>query len=87
MKTLNKECQSTMGKVVLFQNNKYSIESYFNSNTNDLSVVLVIDKFYTDYPIMYNHSLNVAYDYPEKIPPYIKKKIKKILACYMNTKF
>lgn len=86
MKTSNKKCQSTMGKVVLFQNNKYSIESYFNSNTNDLSIVLVIDQFYTDYPIIYDN-LDVSYDYPERIPRYIKKKIEKILICYMNTKF
>jgi hypothetical protein len=69
-----KKCQCTIGKSVLFQNNKYSIETYLNNNTNTINIVVVIDKMFTDWAIKYTTG-QVAYDHPEKIAPYIKRKV------------
>lgn len=77
MKTVRK-CQSTIGKTVLFQDRKYSIETYVNEHTNKINLVVVIDGFYTDFPVFYSGTGLVNYDNPYKIPMYIKVKVKRM---------
>jgi len=72
---MKKQIQCSIGKTVLFQNNKYSIETYMNANES-FSIVVVKDKIYTDWPIMYTNG-KVAFDRPEQLPNYIKEKVRK----------
>lgn len=75
MKTL-----ATISKSVLFQNKKYSIETYLTAN-NKISLLVVKDEIFVDYPIKSDNG-NIAYDFPEKFPKYIKDKIKKYYSQY-----
>ena len=34
---------------------------------------------FCDYPILYKYALTVAYDYPGRVPRYVKNKVKSIL--------
>jgi len=65
-----------MSKFVLWQNHKYSIESYLTVDER-INIVVVKDKIYTDFPIMYESGI-IAYDRPEKLPKYVKNKVEKI---------
>ena len=40
--------------------------------------IMVTDGWYCDYPIMYDNG-NIAYDYPERIPQYVKDAVKKVM--------
>jgi len=75
MKT-NKKTQYSESIEVLFQNNKYSIETYINKNTNKISIVVIKDKIRSEFPIRYSNG-HVVYDNPYILPFYIKNKVKK----------
>ncbi len=61
--------------LVLFQDSKYSIEVYKNQKTGKSSLCVVKDQLYTDFVMIYEDR-SVSYDFPERLPEYIKKKVR-----------
>lgn len=69
---------------VLYQNAKYSIEKYFNKNTNKYSLVVIINKTIADFVMVYDSPfipampIVIAFDNPYNISEAIKAKCRKI---------
>ena len=77
MKTNFKRC--LLSKDVLFQNKHYSIESYINTNTGKINLLVTMDtkqNVFIDYPILYDNN-TIGFDHPEQLPEYIKAKVRK----------
>ncbi len=60
---------------VLFQNNKYSIEKYVNSNTGEYALCVVRDATFTEWVMIYEAG-RVGYDNPFLLPESIKSKVR-----------
>jgi hypothetical protein len=68
--------QCTIGIKVLFQNKKYSIETFRNRN-NSIGIVVIKDQISTDFTIRYDNG-SIAFDNPYLLPKYIKEMVKKL---------
>jgi len=66
---------SNFNAIVLFQNNKYSIEKYVNSNTGQYALCVIRDKTFTEWIMVYNPG-HVAYDNPFNVANSIKDKVR-----------
>lgn len=60
---------------VVFQDRKYSIEVYTHENTGKSAIAVIKDQLHVEFPIIYWETRKVAYDKPELLPEYIKKKV------------
>lgn len=68
-----------MGQVLwTSQNGKWEIILEKNDRFPE-GFIVVTDGWFCDYPIMYDNG-KVAYDYPERIPVYVRDKVEKIMA-------
>lgn len=71
-----------LSDAVIFQNKKWSVETYANKNTGEIGIVIVKDQLLTDFPIFYDNK-TIGYDHPEQIPAYIKEIV---IWCYNSLK-
>jgi hypothetical protein len=55
------------------KNSKWTIEE-----TNK-GYMMISDGWSCDYPLRYPHNGQIVYDYPERIPSYVKKQVKKLM--------
>ena len=68
---------SERGYRALFNDELWSIEQYFNPNVGKPSLIVASDDPpLIDYPILYDNG-NIAWNYPEKVPAYIKSLVHK----------
>lgn len=59
-------------------NGRWEIYSFINPY-GVLRIMVVDDRTgYCDYPIMYDDG-GIAYDFPERIPKYVREKVRKIM--------
>lgn len=68
-----------MTEIVMWEsgNNKWQISKY-RHHTGRVKV-LVTDGYFCDYPILYDETETVAYDYPERVPQYVREQVKRIM--------
>ena len=59
---------------VLFQNKKWSVEICTVPQTDKKTLVVIRDSFFTDFVMRYEDK-SIAFDFPERIPQYIKDKV------------
>ncbi len=55
--------QCTLSNSVIFQNKKWSVETYVNKTTGKIDLVIVKDQLLTDFPILYDNK-TIGYDHP-----------------------
>lgn len=69
-----------MHTVVLWQspNEKWLINKVIYPRTNRIRVEIT-DGWFCEYPIYYEHNGGIAYDYPERLPKYVKEKAERII--------
>ena len=64
----------------MFDNGRWRINAYRNINTNQPSLMLEnLMTGFTDWPIRYDDG-RIAYDFPERIPAYVKRITKAIFS-------
>ena len=63
---------------LIFKNKSWKLSwtgGYKSKSPTEIRVE-ALNKAFVDYAIMYPHNGKIAYDFPERIPDYIKDKVK-----------
>lgn len=60
-------------------NKKWKINKVIHPRTYRVRVEITDDWFISELPIYYDHNGQIVYDYPERIPKYIREKAESII--------